>query len=138
MSPSPNLNRCESAELTCAYVLQVLPKSEAPRSRHTSPRAGLSARVGDAPAGGQSVRLLAHRRAAANDIAAGAACASRRGGDGETAGTAAGAAVSEPEWEQVAPGIECKLLATDTQRHRVSMLVRLAPARATRAYACGP
>ena len=34
---------------------------------------------------------------------------------------------SEPEWEQVAPGIECKLLATDTERRRVSMLVRLAP-----------
>jgi anti-sigma factor ChrR (cupin superfamily) len=34
---------------------------------------------------------------------------------------------SEPEWEQVAPGIECKLLATDNERHRVSMLVRLAP-----------
>jgi anti-sigma factor ChrR (cupin superfamily) len=34
---------------------------------------------------------------------------------------------SEPEWEQVASGIECKLLATDTERHRVSMLVRLAP-----------
>jgi len=34
---------------------------------------------------------------------------------------------AEPEWEQVAPGIECKLLATDTERHRVSMLVRLAP-----------
>ena len=34
---------------------------------------------------------------------------------------------SEPEWERVAPGIECKLLATDTERHRVSMLVRLAP-----------
>jgi anti-sigma factor ChrR (cupin superfamily) len=34
---------------------------------------------------------------------------------------------SEPEWEQVAPGIACKLLATDTGRHRVSMLVRLAP-----------
>ena len=34
---------------------------------------------------------------------------------------------SEPEWEQVALGIECKLLATDSQRHRVSMLVRLAP-----------
>ena len=33
----------------------------------------------------------------------------------------------EPEWEQVAPGIECKLLATDTERHRVSMLVRLLP-----------
>lgn len=34
---------------------------------------------------------------------------------------------SEPDWEQVAPGIECKLLATDKERHRVSMLVRLAP-----------
>lgn len=34
---------------------------------------------------------------------------------------------SVPEWEQVAPGIECKLLATDTERHRVSMLVCLAP-----------
>src|SRR4051812_24986738 len=33
---------------------------------------------------------------------------------------------SEPEWEQVAPGIECKLLAADAERHRVSMLVRLA------------
>lgn len=34
---------------------------------------------------------------------------------------------SEPDWEQVAPGIECKLLATDTERQRVGMLVRLAP-----------
>jgi hypothetical protein len=33
----------------------------------------------------------------------------------------------EPEWKQVAPGICCKLLATDTERDRVSMLVRLAP-----------
>jgi anti-sigma factor ChrR (cupin superfamily) len=39
----------------------------------------------------------------------------------------AGRQWSEPDWEQVAPGIECKLLATDTARHRVSMLVRLAP-----------
>ncbi len=36
-------------------------------------------------------------------------------------------APSEPYWEQVAPGIECKLLATDEERHRVSMLVRLEP-----------
>jgi anti-sigma factor ChrR (cupin superfamily) len=33
----------------------------------------------------------------------------------------------EPAWDEVAPGIFCKLLATDTQAHRVSMLVRLAP-----------
>lgn len=34
---------------------------------------------------------------------------------------------SEPAWEQVAPGIHCKLLATDKERARVSMLVRLEP-----------
>src|SRR3954467_9560443 len=33
----------------------------------------------------------------------------------------------EPDWKQVAPGIACKLLATDNQRDIVSMLVRLAP-----------
>jgi anti-sigma factor ChrR (cupin superfamily) len=33
----------------------------------------------------------------------------------------------EPEWEEVAPGISCKLLANDGEAHRVSMLVRLAP-----------
>ena len=33
----------------------------------------------------------------------------------------------EPEWDEVAPGIFCKLLANDTERHRVSMLVRLLP-----------
>ena len=33
----------------------------------------------------------------------------------------------EPAWEEVAPGIFCKLLATDTKAHRVSMLVRLLP-----------
>jgi anti-sigma factor ChrR (cupin superfamily) len=37
---------------------------------------------------------------------------------------------TEPDWEQVAPGIECKLLATDHARSRVSMLVRLAPGAA--------
>jgi len=34
---------------------------------------------------------------------------------------------SEPEWEEVAPGISCKLLATDAEKHRVGMLIRLAP-----------
>jgi anti-sigma factor ChrR (cupin superfamily) len=33
----------------------------------------------------------------------------------------------EPAWEEVAPGIFCKLMATDTKSHRVSMLVRLLP-----------
>jgi hypothetical protein len=33
----------------------------------------------------------------------------------------------EPAWEQAAPGISVKLLATDREKHRVSMLVRLDP-----------
>ena len=37
---------------------------------------------------------------------------------------------TEPEWNDVAPGIACKLLATDEARQRVSMLVRLAPGAA--------
>ena len=35
--------------------------------------------------------------------------------------------VDEPAWKEVAPGISCKLLATDKAKHCVSMLVRLAP-----------
>jgi quercetin dioxygenase-like cupin family protein len=33
----------------------------------------------------------------------------------------------EPDWEQAAPGISCKLLATNSEQDRVTMLVRLAP-----------
>jgi len=33
----------------------------------------------------------------------------------------------EPEWLEPAPGISCKLLATNTDKNLVSMLVRLAP-----------
>lgn len=34
---------------------------------------------------------------------------------------------TKPEWEEPAPGISCQLLATDKEKERVSMLVRLAP-----------
>jgi anti-sigma factor ChrR (cupin superfamily) len=33
---------------------------------------------------------------------------------------------AEPDWEAVGPGLSCKVLATDSVRNRVSMLVRLA------------
>jgi DNA-directed RNA polymerase specialized sigma24 family protein len=36
----------------------------------------------------------------------------------------------ESEWEDVAPGVSCRLLATDAEKDRVSMLVRLAPGTA--------
>jgi anti-sigma factor ChrR (cupin superfamily) len=34
---------------------------------------------------------------------------------------------AEPEWEDVGPGIECKVLAFDSDCDQLSMLVRLAP-----------
>jgi anti-sigma factor ChrR (cupin superfamily) len=34
---------------------------------------------------------------------------------------------AEPAWEEVAPGISCKILSIDTERDIVNMLVRLAP-----------
>jgi anti-sigma factor ChrR (cupin superfamily) len=37
---------------------------------------------------------------------------------------------AESDWEEAAPGIFCKLLATDTEKDRVGMLVRLAPGAA--------
>lgn len=33
----------------------------------------------------------------------------------------------EPDWEEAAPGISVKMLSSDSERDRVSMLVRLAP-----------
>lgn len=34
---------------------------------------------------------------------------------------------AEPRWKEVSPGISCKVLSTDKEADRVSMLVRLAP-----------
>jgi hypothetical protein len=87
----------------------------------------LPARAGEPSPGGQSVRLLAHR-CAASDYAAAARLSLRIAEEtGKQPVPPPAWQWSEPEWQQVAPGIECKLLATDTERHRVSMLVRLAP-----------
>jgi len=36
-------------------------------------------------------------------------------------------AAAQPEWQEPGPGISCKVLATDTERNRVTLVVRLAP-----------
>jgi anti-sigma factor ChrR (cupin superfamily) len=40
-------------------------------------------------------------------------------------GVAAPSQWADPEWKDVAPGIACKILATNRETHRVTMLVRL-------------
>jgi quercetin dioxygenase-like cupin family protein len=128
MSPSPNLSRCEMAELACACALQVLPASEI---------AAAEAHIASCP---DCQRELESLRPVVNRFVSWptdvlrpptslqARLARRLAEEtGKEPVAPPAPRWSEPEWEQVAPGIECKLLATDTERHRVSMLVRLAP-----------
>ena len=128
-SHSPS-NRCESAELTCAYVLEVLRTSEVP---------AIQAHIASCPDCQhelESLRPVVNRFVCwPTDVLRPTTSLQRRlalriaeeTGKQPVLPLPAARQWSEPEWEQVAPGIECKLLATDTEKHRVSMLVRLAP-----------
>lgn len=124
---NPNLNPCEKAELTCAYALKVLPANEvAVAEAHIASCPNCRRELGSLrpvvdrfvywpidvlrPATSLQERLALR---IAEETGKPPVPPPRRW--------------SEPEWERVAPGIECKLLATDAQRHRVSMMVRLAP-----------
>jgi anti-sigma factor ChrR (cupin superfamily) len=125
--PYLDLGRCERAELACAYALQALPASDLP---------ALEAHLASCPDCRrelESLRPVVDRFVSwPTDVLRPAASLHRRLAlriTEETGQRPVPPPVrqwSEPEWKQVAPGIECKLLATDTQRHRVSMLVRLA------------
>ena len=125
---SPNPNHCDRAELACAYALQVLPTSEVPAiEAHVASCADCQREV-------DSLRPVIDRFVSwPTDVlrpmtSLQARLAHRLAEETATSPLLASAQRwSEPDWEQVAPGIECKLLATDPERHRVSMLVRLAP-----------
>lgn len=121
-------NGCEQSEITCAYALRVLPASEG---------AAAEAHIASCPHCRrelESLRPVVDRFVSwPTDLlrpttSVQARLALRIAEEtGKEPLLAPARRWSEPEWERVAPGIECKLLATDTERHRVSMLVRLAP-----------
>ena len=121
-------NRCEHSERTCAYAAQALTSSEA------SVAEAHIASCSDCQREVELLRPLLNRFVSwPTDLlrpttSLQARLALRIAEEtGEQPVLPSVSQWSEPEWEQVAPGIECKLLATDTARHRVSMLVRLAP-----------
>jgi anti-sigma factor ChrR (cupin superfamily) len=130
--PSSDLNRCERAELACAYALQALPAGEVP---------AIEAHLASCPHCQREVASLRPiidrfvswptdvlRPTTSLQARLAHRIAEQTGKPPVLPPARQGKQTwSEPEWEQVAPGIECKLLATDTDRHRVSMLVRLAP-----------
>ena len=128
MSSSLPSNSCNQSVQVCAYVMQALPPNEA---------AAIEAHIATCPQCSQELdtlrplagtlafwpidvlrpspslqERLAHRLAAET---------------GDSSVQPPARPWHEPAWEQVAPGIFCKLMATDTERHRVSMLVRLLP-----------
>ena len=123
------MNRCEHAELVCAYALDALPSGGVP---------AVEAHIFSCPDCRQELSSLrpiidsfaswptAVLRPAASLQGR---LAQRIAGDGKLVSPAA-PQWEEPEWEDVAPGISCKLLATDEQRQRISMLVCLAPGAA--------
>jgi anti-sigma factor ChrR (cupin superfamily) len=121
-------NRCAQSENTCAYAAQALLASEA---------AAAEAHIASCPDCQQeleSLRTVVDRFVSwpVDVLRPPASLQSRLSqrivqDTGKAAVPAPERSWSEPAWEAVAPGIECKLLATDAERHRVSMLVRLAP-----------
>jgi anti-sigma factor ChrR (cupin superfamily) len=125
---SPNMNRCGHSETACAYALQALPPSEV---------AAAEAHIASCPDCQrelESLRPVVDRFVSwPTDVlrpptSLQVRLAHRIAGEtGKQPVLPPARHWSEPGWQQVAPGIECKLLATDTERHRVSMLVRLAP-----------
>ena len=120
--------RCEQSGVTCAYVTQALPASEA---------AAAEAHIAACPDCQREVdrlRPVIERFVAwPTDVLRPTTSLQTRlalriaGESGKPPVLPPARRWVEPEWEEVAPGIQCKLLATDPQRHRVSMLVRLAP-----------
>lgn len=119
--------RCEYRELTCAYALDALPPSEKATSQihiascvdcqtELESLQGLVKRFVSWPADVLRPKPSLQGR-----------LAQRIAGDSEIPTAPPGQSWAEPGWEQVAPGIECKLLAHDIEQRRVSMLVRLAP-----------
>jgi anti-sigma factor ChrR (cupin superfamily) len=121
-------SRCEHSDSTCAYALEALPAGEL---------AAAEAHIAACP---DCRRELASLRPVVAGFVSWPADVLRASASLQTrlalriAEETGKAPVPpparrwiEPQWEEVAPGIECKKLATDTERHRVSMLVRLAP-----------
>ncbi len=120
--------RCDQAEEVSLYALEALPPTEA---------AAVEAHLGACPECRREIETL--RRVVDSFVAWptdvlrpaealwGRLARRIAAETGEEPASAAPRPRSEAEWEKVAPGISCKLLATDIEMDRVSLLVRLEP-----------
>jgi anti-sigma factor ChrR (cupin superfamily) len=128
MSSAPDKHNHEQLELLCLYALEVLPSSEIPAlEAHISGCRECqneleSLRPVTASLAAWPTDVLRPPRALRQRLAE--RIASDTGGKPFLPPSQGW---TEPQWEEVAPGISCKLLAIDNDSDRVSMLVRLAP-----------
>ena len=131
MSLVPRKDGCDRTELVGAYALGALPQSDAAAlAEHISTCPECSRELS---ALGPAVDALASwpidvlRPSPALWSRLASRISAETGKECESPSSQSGEAWRAPEWKAVAPGISCKLLATDSERDRVSMLVRLAP-----------
>jgi anti-sigma factor ChrR (cupin superfamily) len=130
MSRTSDKDRCNRADEVGLYVLGALPAAEASDLKaHMAScqrcREELTAlRPVVESFAAWPMAILEPSSASWNRLLA------RISGSGDDSNPAAPAKWVEPQWEDAAPGISCKILSTDLQMDRVSMLVRLAPGTA--------
>jgi anti-sigma factor ChrR (cupin superfamily) len=128
MSSASERSECSQSELVCLYALRALPADEVPAVEEHL--AACAACRQELEAARSTVEELASWP---TDVLRPSVSLWERLAERVSAETgreplpAARRQWTEPEWEEVAPGITCKLLATDSERALVSMLVRLAP-----------
>ena len=128
MTTRSQKDRCEQSEVTCAYAAQALPANEVgPAEAHIASCRQCQLEL-------ESLRPTVDRLVSwPTDVLRPTASLQERLAlriaeeTGKEPMMPPARSWREPEWESVAPGIECKLLATDAEKDRVSMLVRLAP-----------
>jgi anti-sigma factor ChrR (cupin superfamily) len=128
-------NHCEQAELVCAYAMQALDSSDVPALEAHITSCALCRRELDTlrPIVDYFVSWPTDLLRPTSSLQG--RLASRISADtGSAPVLPAARQWSEPEWEEVAPGLLCKVLAIDVENDRVSMLVSLKPGAAYPAH----
>lgn len=128
MSPVFERNPCEQAELVAAYAIRALSPGAAPMvEAHLRTCAHCRREL-------ETLRPVVDNFAAwPTDVLRPAGSLQERlaqriaGETGKPPVAPPAPEWSEPDWDEVAPGIFVKLLANDDVNHRISMLVRLLP-----------
>jgi len=128
-SPTGNA-RCDQTELVSLYALGALPRTQVILAAKHLASCPECREVMDALRG-----IVGSFAAWPTDVLRPSAdlwdrLVTRIADSGQNAGARNFPPWSEPDWEQPAPGISCKLLSTDSQRDHVAMLVRLDPGAA--------